>query len=191
MMRFLLFSSAALVFVVALLGSATAQDSLNQGPTATAGLRVEIKTNKAVYHVGEAVLFTAVLRNEGIASAYISKDFSEAGGGIAGFYVEVKQLTGKPSSKKCAAAGDRSPMESRMPEQVLHEDYLLLPPGAMVGFQAPFFTGCVVRNPGIYRAQVVYSAQDMNVNRVKQVAAKPDEIVTGQFYSAPSKFRVR
>jgi len=154
-------------------------------------LRVEIKPNKNVYVADEPVLFTAILRNAGNGPVYISKNFSQAGGGIAGFYINVKQLTGKPSGKKCVAAGDRYPNESRPAEQVLREDYLLLPPGAMVGVEAQFFTGCVVRNPGVYEATAVYSAQDMNVNKVKQVALKPDEIVSGQFYSLPSRFHIR
>src|SRR5437879_6590406 len=99
MTRMLHFSSTALVIVVALSCAATAQDSFSQKRPATESLRVEIKTNKAAYAVGEAMLFTAILRNDGNASVYISKSFFEAGGGIAGFYVEVKQLTGKPSGK--------------------------------------------------------------------------------------------
>ena len=137
------------------------------------------------------MLFTAILRNGGNSPVYISKNISEAGGGIAGFYINVKQLVGKPSGKKCVAAGDRYPNESRTPEQVLREDYLLLPPGGMVGVEAQFFTGCVVRNPGMYEATAEYSAQDMNVNKVKQVAIKPQQIVTGQFYSLPQRFRIR
>ena len=179
------------MIVVALSCAANAQVSFKQTRPATGGLRVEIKTNKTAYAVGEPVVFTAILRNGGNASVYISKDFSQAGGGIAGFYVEVKQRTGKPSGKTCVAAFDRSPTESRTPEQVLREDYLLLAPGAMVGIEAEFFTGCVIGNPGTYDATAVYSAQDMNVNKVKEMAAKPDEIVTGQFYSTPSRFRVR
>jgi hypothetical protein len=183
--------SSALVSVVAHFCAASAQVSVKQTRPATRGLRVELRTNKTGYAVGEPVVFTAILRNNGSASVYISKDFSQAGGGIAGFYVEVKQLTGKSSGKSCVQAFDRYPTESRTPEQVLREDYLLLAPGAMVGIEAEFSTGCVIGNPGTYEATVVYSAQDMNVNKVKEVAGKPDEIVTGQFYSAPSRFRVR
>ena len=184
--------SGAVVVILAALSCATnAQVRPIENQPTSQSLRVEIKSKKSVYAAGEPVLFTAILRNDGNGSVYISKHFFEAGGGIAGFYVNVRQVTGKPSGKKCVAAGDRYPNESRTPEQVLREDYLLLPPGAMVGVEAEFFTGCVVRNPGVYEATAVYSAQDLNVNHVKQVALSPDQIVTGQFYSPPSRFRIR
>jgi uncharacterized protein (DUF58 family) len=70
-------------------------------------LRVEVRTNKRVYAVGESVRFTAILRNRGNTELYISKSFFRAGGVIAGFYVSIRQLTGKPSATACRSNGDR------------------------------------------------------------------------------------
>ena len=79
--------------------------------------------------------------------------------------------------------------DSRTPEQVLREDYLALPPGAMVGFETQY-DGCDVENPGAYQITATYSAQDLNVGKVRQVAGKADQIVTGQLHSTPATFRV-
>ena len=65
---------------------ANAQDS-RKPPQTT--LRVEVRTNKRVYVVGEPVRFTATLRNSGNTELYISKSFFRTGGGIAGFYVSI------------------------------------------------------------------------------------------------------
>jgi hypothetical protein len=80
--------------------------------------------------------------------------------------------------------------DSRTPEQVLREDYLALPPGAIVGFETQY-RGCVVQNPGEYQITATYSAQDLNVSKVRSVPGKADQIVTGQFHSEPSTFHVR
>ena len=154
------------------------------------GLLVQIKTDKRAYAVGERIRFTATLRNNGSTGVYISKSFSDAGGGIAGFYVTVTQLTGKPSGQGCVATGDKGWGESRTPEQILREDYFLLPPGGFVGFETEF-TGCVVKNSGLYQAQATYSAQDVNIEKVRQVAGNPYHVAIGQIQSGLIKFRVR
>jgi hypothetical protein len=110
-------------------------------------LVVEIKPDKNTYLPNEPIHFRAVLRNAGNTAVYISKSFVQAGGGIAGFYVSVKRLTGKTSGSGCVAAADRfPPPDPRAPEQILREDYLRLLPGGIVGFESQY-DGCVVRYP--------------------------------------------
>ena len=176
-------------FVISLALSllANAQDS-RKGPQIN--LRVEVKPSKRVYVAGEPVRFTAILRNSGNNELYISKSFSQASAGTAGFYVSIKQVTGRPSATTCGTTVDVGPSsDSRTPDQILREDYLVLSPGAMVGFESQY-DGCNVENPGAYQITATYSAQDLNVGKVKQVAGKADQIVTGQFESAARAFRV-
>jgi hypothetical protein len=183
-------SNAALGLSLMLSSVLSAQTSTLQKQVPSQSLGVEVTTNKRVYNVGEPIRFTATLRNGGSSAVYISKDFSRADGGIPGFNVSVKQLTGIPASTGCGVGADRSFTESRTPEQVLREDYLLFAPGTMVGFESEF-TGCVVKNPGRYRAQATYSAQDLSVDEVRQFADKNNQVVTGQFHSEPIDFQVQ
>lgn len=180
------------VQVVVLAGSfVTGQDSSDKGASPNWRLTVEIRTDKSTYLPNEAIHYRAVLRNSGSTAIYVSKSFFEAGGGISGFYVSVKQLTGKPSGMGCSMAGDRfGTPDPRTPEQILREDYLRLPPGAIVGLESQY-SGCTVRYPGIYEINATYSAQDLNLGKVRLFAGRTEEIVTGQIHSEPSKFRVR
>ena|ERR1700686_1991241 len=112
------------------------------------------------------------------------------GGGIAGFYVDVKQLTGKRS--RCGGfAGDRFSLpDARTPEQILGEDYLLLNPGELIGFESGY--DCVGGvHSGTYQITATYAAQDLNINRVRLLADKADSIVVGRIQSKPLIFRVR
>jgi hypothetical protein len=178
--------------VVVLAGSfVTAQDSSHTVASPNWKLTVEIRTDKGTYLPNEAIHYRAVLRNSGSTVIYVSKSFFEAGGGISGFYVSVKQLTGKRSGRGCSMAGDRfGTPDPRTPEQILREDFLRLTPGGIVGFESQYW-GCAVRYPGIYEIDVTYSAEDLNIGKVRNLAGKTEEIVTGQIHSEPSKFRVR
>lgn len=180
------------LLAVVLAGSfVNAQDSSHKGASANWRLTVEIRTDKSTYLLNEAIHYRAVLRNSGSTAVYVSKSFFEAGGGISGFYVSVKQLTGKRSGRGCSMFGDRfGPPDPRTPEQILREDYLRLPPGGIVGFESQY-RGCAVRYPGIYEINATYSAQDLNIGKVRLLADKTEEIATGQFHSETSKFRVR
>ena len=181
---------AVVLFLLCWSWSASAQDSSRELQVLGRGFRVEIKTSKSTYAVDEPVRVTTVLRNTGNTNLYISKHFSEALGGMAGFFVSVTQLTGKPSKIGCVMAGDPFPRpDSRTAEQVLSEDYLLLPPGALVGFESQY-RGCVVKYPGTYQVTAEYWG-GFDYNKVRQIADKGDQIVSGKFSSEPTTFRVR
>ena len=184
-------AGAVVLFVLCRSWSASAQDSSGELQIPGWGLRVEITTNKSIYAVDEPVRVTTVLRNTGNTYLYISKHFLGALGGSAGFSISVKQLTGKPSKVGCAMAGDSFRMpDSRTAEQVLNEEYLLLPPGALVGFETQYY-GCVVKYPGTYQVTAVYSGRGLHYDKVRQIADKADQIVSGEFSSEPKTFRVR
>jgi hypothetical protein len=181
---------AVLTLLIAFSWQAKAQDLTDRAQLQDIALRIEVKTDKRTYVVGETVRFTAILRNSGTTPAYISKSFGEAAGGIAGFYVSIQQLTGKTSGKVCDGYGDRFiSKDSRTPEQVLREDYLALPPGGLVGFEAKY-EGCAVKNPGRYRISATYSAQDLFVNKAKLAVGERNRVAIGQFRSRRSTFRV-
>ena len=185
---------ALLPLLVALSGLAKAQDSSYQGQSPDWGLRVEIKTNKTIYDVGEPIYLTVVLRNRGTKAVYVSKSFSDKSedGGGPGFHIYVKPLTGKPPLVRCGSSGAESfgPRPSRTLDQAIREDYLVLSPGAIVGFEKKYATGdskdCVVIYPGRYEVTATYSGQVLNVAKVED-----GNLVTGSVLSEPSKFRVR
>jgi hypothetical protein len=154
-------------------------------------LRVEITTGKKDYRTGERIRFRAVLVNIGHSDVYISKSFTYAGGGIAGFYVNVKQITGKRSKTGCGGYGDRFPLEDRRsPEQILREDYLLLSPEGLIGFEGDY-EGCEAKYPGTYEIQASYSAQDSNLSRVLPLNEKGKVVLTGQVKSQPVTFSIQ
>jgi len=191
MMRKFTILCAAIAVLASSVSLVNAQDPSKKGLASNWDLHVEIKTSKTTYLPDESIHYRVILRNDGHAAVYIARSFYSAGGGIAGFYVSVKQLTGKANGIGCVAAGDRFfENDPRTPEQILREDYLLLGPGGIVGFESEY-DSCVVKHPGNYQITATYSAQDLNLGKVRLLADKADEIVTGQFHSAASAFRVR
>jgi hypothetical protein len=147
--------------------------------------------NKSVYLRNEPVGYRVILRNSGKSAVYVAKSFSNAGGGIAGFYVDVKQLTGKRS--RCGGfAGDRFSLpDARTPEQILGEDYLTLNPGELIGFESEY--DCIGGDllSGTYQVTATYAAQDLNIDKVRRLTDKADSIVVGRIRSKPLTFRVR
>jgi len=154
-------------------------------------LLVDVTTEKNSYQVGEPIRFRAILVNSGHSGIYVAKSFGYAGGGTAGFYLSVKQRTGKTPQEGCAAYGDRFPVEEhRSPEQILHEDYVLLSPGELIGFESTY-TGCEAKYPGTYQIQALYSAQDWNLQRVLPLNEKGIIVLKGQISSRPFTFHIR
>ncbi len=86
-------------------------------------------------------------------------------------------------------AGDAIKTDGRSAEQILKEDFMVLPPGAMVGFEDTYF-GCVVSGPGVYEVSSEYSAQDYYMDQVIGVASKIP-VLQGQFRSSPVRFQVK
>jgi len=177
--------------LLASVSSTYAQNLPKEIPSSNWSLHTEIKTNKTTYRPNEPVHYRAILTNSGTSPVYIEKSFFEADGGISGFYVSVEQLAGRPSGRVCVRAGDSIPKDDpRTPEQILREDYLQLPPGAMVGFEAQY-DGCVVSSSGTYKITATYLAQGLAESKVKLLADQDAKIVVGRFQSEPIIFRVR
>lgn len=131
------YSAIALRFAVLGIVSATvvAQEATPAREMGDLNLRVEITTDKTDYTTAETISFRALLINGGQKSVYIAKSWGPVGGGIAGFNTQVKQLSGTRPKSGCSVAGDRGFYnESRSPQQILREDFLLLSPGELVGF---------------------------------------------------------
>ena len=128
-----------------------------------------------------------LLRNKGTAGVYIAKTFFLAGGGIAGFNVSIKELTGKPSDA-CPVFADRFGEGSRTASRILQEDFLLLQPGGIVGYEAAY-KGCDVKHEGMYQITATYCACDLNTDRVKS-AAQLVPLITGDLRSQATTFRV-
>jgi hypothetical protein len=153
-------------------------------------VRVEISADRKNYVVGDKLRFTALLINTGRSSVYVAKQFSRAGGGIAGFHVSVKQLSGtQTNTVNCEGFGDRAPVvESRSPQQIIEEDFILLPPGGIVGFRSGY-GGCAVEHPGKYEMAAEYLAQDLNIEKIPK-GTKLGDVLTGRVASDPFRFRV-
>src|ERR1039458_513274 len=180
----------AIALIATSVSLANAQETPNKSPTPNWDLHVEIKTDKSVYTRNESIRYQVLLRNSGKTGVYIAKSFYEAGGEIAGFYVSVKQLTGKPSGISCVSTGDWGPTaETRTVEQILREDFLRLAPGGIVGFESQY-NGCVVKYPGDYEITATYTANDLK-GKVRLLNDEGDPIVSGIFHSKPLTFRVR
>jgi hypothetical protein len=181
--------NVALTFlaVMVLMQSLTAKDSLAPNWT----MRVEVKTEKASYSVGEPVYFTATLTNVGSSVVYVAKSFFKHEGGTAGFDLAFKQLSGKRSGLGCGAVGDRTLLpDSRPPKQILKEDFLRLPPGGIVGYRDQY-RGCVISRPGRYQITATYCACDMNTALVESSVEEPAKLVMGHLTSKPHVFTVR
>ena len=177
--------------LLASLSPINAQDSPAKIPASSWDLHVEITTDKSVYLRNEPVLYRVILRNAGKSAVYVAKSFSNAGGGIAGFYVDVKQLAGKKSRCGGIAADRFSLPDARTPEQILGEDYLLLNPGEFIGFESGYDCIGGDLHSGTYQITATYAAQDLNINRVRLLAEKADSIVVGRIQSKPLTFRIR
>jgi hypothetical protein len=157
----------------------------------TPNLRVEVKTDKTDYAVGEAIYVTTTLANVGNSVAYIAKTFFESGGGIAGFSVSVSQLTGKRAEHGCSRARDRFCLrEARTLKQILQEDFLRLAPGAIVGYRF-LYAGCVVAHSGTYEITSTYCACDCNTELVRSLPEYANQIARGALISKPWVFHVR
>lgn len=175
------------VSLVLILGAAVSgQDAL------PASVRVEITTNKKIYSVGEPIQFRALLVNTSSGSpTWISKGFWYSGGGIAGFQVNVIQLSGKKPSKCSIFAADRfdSP-GSRTPKQVLEEDFMLLGPREMIGFEDTW-SRCAKNYPGKYEITAEYCTCDLNQDRVKDLEVNRSLVLSGTYRSRPVSFEIR
>jgi hypothetical protein len=183
------------IYCLALIPSLlVAQERSTIKTTSESHLSVDLTLSKATFMPNEPIQYRVLLRNIGTSAVYISKSFFEAGGGIAGFYVDLEQLTGELSENAgCGMAGDRfMTNDSRTPRQIQREDFLRLPPGAFVGFESTYgdCTTATTRKPGKYRLTATYVAQDLNTNRVAPVADKNEPVVLGRFKSDPVTFQV-
>lgn len=189
--KFTVFCFVQLVLIAAA-SLINAQDSSPKIAASAWDLHVEITLEKSVYLRNEPVRFRVILRNSGKSAVYVAKSFSNAGGGIAGFYVDVKQLTGNTRSPCGGGAADRFPLpDARTPEQILAEDYLLLNPGELIGFESEYDCIGSDLHLGTYQITATYAAQDLNIDKVRLLAAKTESIVVGRIQSRPVTFRVR
>ena len=159
--------------------------------TSPPAVRVEVTTAKKVFPHGEPITFRALLTNVGSSAVYVSKSFGPAGGGYAGFYVIVEQITGRPAKEGCGSAADRGmELDSRGPEQILREEYFPLQPSEFVGYEGRY-AGCVAQYPGKYRITVEYSAQDFYQSKVKDLQIGPASVLDGVYRSQPAVFMIR
>lgn len=163
-----------------------------QGPRRQNNAYVEITTTKKSYAVGEPIQFRVLLINRGNVPLWVAKSFSALGGGMAGFVINVKQVTGRPPKPACGVAGDRFPgTGSRSPEQILKEDFLYLPPGGMIGYEDQY-RGCDVLNPGKYQISADYITADLNQDRVEHLSVDGAGVLKrGTYSSAPLTFTVQ
>ena len=154
-----------IAMILATSGMLLAQDT--QAPSKPEAAVKIFALSRNVFAWGERIRIPVALINRGREGFYISKHFSEAQGGSSGFVYKVVQLSGKPARFRCVLAGDRGP-DSRSADQVFREDYIYLPPGGFVGDEiSPNY--CKLENPGRYRIEIWYSAQDLNVKRVAEL----------------------
>jgi hypothetical protein len=152
--------------------------------------KVEITTEKKDFFEGEPIKFRATLTNEGDIAIYIAKSWDYAGGGIAGFFISVKQLSGKPAKLVCEGTADRGVFEdSRSSEQIIKEDFVRLPAGEFVGF-ADRYQGCAVEHAGTYQISAIYSPNDFNTHKVVPLSNGKNLVLTERVYSKPFTFRV-
>jgi hypothetical protein len=152
---------------------------------------VEVTTIKRVYAPGEPIRFRVLIMNKGSSAFWISKAFSRGGGGVAGFDVTITQLSGRKPSKCGDSAGDRFlASEPRTPEQILKEDYFVLRPMEVVGFEGQY-SKCDRYYAGKYQITAEYSAQDANQARVKSLRIQEAPVLDGTYRSDPVTFMIR
>ena len=153
---------------------------------------VEISTKGFTYRPGLPMRFRALLVNSGTVPFYVSNSFAEAGGGIAGFHYEVKQLTGRRPRVQCGIAGDRLFREERTPQQILQEDYFVLFPKHVIGSELRVEHFCK-EGPyrGRYRISVSYSAQDLNIRKIAAIPDLDYPVLQGQTEKASATIDVR
>jgi hypothetical protein len=184
--RFLPVSTAILLILTL---RAVSQESAAP-PAVQSQVRVEITTDKRDYFEGEPIRFKATLTNTGRRGVYIAKTWWYAGGGIAGFEVGVRQVTGVRPKVGCGAAADRAPVsDPRPPEQILREDFVRLGVGESVGLEDRY-RGCAVKYAGTYDITATYLAYDFNVGRVSPLSTESNSVLTGTVPSKPFGFRV-
>ena len=116
---------------------------------------------KSVYRVGEEIEATVTLENAGTNGLYVPKylggGFSDLGfnvfivrGGVPYCIVEANWSCGKA--------------KRRSVDQILRDDFLLLPPGGLIGLHVRLRTNCVPippLPPGIYEVAARYSGSGM------------------------------
>jgi len=155
--------------------------------------QVELTIPKRVFGPREPIKFRVTLINVDPRGFYISKQFYEEGGGIAGFDITVTQLTGKKGGEVCAAsAADRFGIaaDPRTPEQILKEDFVPIRPGAFVGWSGEY-QRCKVNNPGEYEISAAYSTADLYQGRVRNLVINRQRVLDGTFKSKKVRFEVR
>ena len=154
--------------------------------------RVELTLDKKIYGRREVWKFRATLVNTDPRGFYISKSFQEAGGGVAGFYIAVSQLSGKKDGSGCSThVGDAfRATETRSPEQILKEDYFPLQPGGFVGWSSEY-SPCNVNSRGEYEITAEYFTSDLSQKFVRSLVIKRQRVLDGKFRSKPVKFWVR
>jgi hypothetical protein len=165
--------------------------AINGQDARPATVRVEITTNKKIYVVGEPIRFRALLVNTSSSATWISKAFWYSGGGIAGFQVNISQLSGKKPSACSVWAGDRfGSSDSRTPEQILKDDYILFGPNQIVGFEDRY-SRCAKYYPGKYEIVAKYSPSDLNQDRVRDLKTNNALVLSGTCRSDPVTFEIR
>ena len=179
-----------LITITALIVPLTAQSQQND-LQAESKVKVGITTDKREYGSGEFVRFRATLINASDSAIYVAKTWWYAGGGISGFIVDLKQLTGKRSGTGCAMAGDRAPLKDvRTPDQILREDFVRLGRGELIGFEDTY-RGCIIKYPGTYQITAEYSANDWNIQTVDALSDGKAVVLRGRIQSKPFTFRLR
>lgn len=155
--------------------------------------QVELTIPKKIFGRREPIKFRVMLVNIDPRGFYISKEFYEHGGGIAGFDITVTQLSGKKGSEACVVGvADRFGIgaDSRSPEQVLKEDFVPIRPGAFVGWSGEY-QRCKVNSPGEYEISATYSTADMYQERVRTLIVNRQRVLDGTFKSKKIPFEVR
>jgi len=177
--------------VTAMLAFLTAAAAAQGAPLAHPQARVVVTTDRRDYGPTDVVRFRVTLINASNSPIYVAKTWWYAGGGISGFNIGVKQLTGRRPKVGCGTAGDRAPIkDSRTPEQILREDFVRLGRGELIGFE-DVYRGCAIKYPGTYQLTAEYSANDFNIQTVEAVSDGKTSVLQGRIQSKAFTFRVR
>lgn len=129
--------------------------------------RVVVVVPASIHKVGEPLEVTVTLENVGTKSFYLPKELS-GGGGIPGFEIRLSR-SGEPYCFVNADYGCGRTGKGKKVNQFLDEDFLLLPPGGLVGMHARLATACKVvpqsppLRPGRYEVTAVYSGSSVCV----------------------------
>src|SRR4051812_18857805 len=156
------------LFLILLPGLAVSYAQINPSADDRAPkLVLKMTVSKQVLKAGETLTVRFQIKNVGRFPVWVPESWGRAGGGVPGFFVNVKQVNGK--KRKCSEwAGDGGLVDDSDSPELLRKHYVLLDPQSFVGWQTRI-EPCMVANPGQYKIEGAYWPYYWYLSRKKPI----------------------